>query len=38
MPMLQTKEKHNSKKIGEYYAALKNNLTNTRQKKYFSYV
>ena len=35
MTMLQTKEKQHSKKIGEYYTALKNNLTNIRQKKYF---
>ena len=35
MTMLQSKEKHNSKKMGEYYATIKNDLTNIRQKKYF---
>ncbi|MGN6821748.1 MAG: hypothetical protein ACTHJ7_03070 [Candidatus Nitrosocosmicus sp.] len=35
MPMLQTKEKQNPKKIEDHYSTLKNSLPNIGQKKYF---
>jgi|1186.fasta_scaffold578279_2 hypothetical protein len=35
MTMVRTKKNQHPKKLGERYTALKNNLTNTRQKSFF---